>query len=140
MLTDRTSTGRQERGPLTHGACLAAGRQEAAGGASAGRPRVQVRRSHPEGPYVLCGQVVELRDNGTEWFKVETCIGQVWAQGANLRMCSGDGRCTCEPDPEPAEEPAHNRRSIDGSTGEETQQPCGLQRGCGVQPNGCPAR
>ena len=142
MLSGQSDTGRQRIRPLTHSACLAASQRDAAGGAGAGRPwvRVRVRRSHPVGPYVLCGQVVKLRDNGTEWFKLETCMGPVWVLGAYLRMCSGDGRCTCEPDPAPKKGPTHSWQSSDGSTGEETQQPCDLQRGCDIQPSRCSAR
>ena len=96
MLTATPRASDHENRPLTHRDCLTAGRQTHPGAASAGRPWVQVRRNHPEGPYVLCGQVVELNDNGAEWFKVATSIGHVWAKGQSLRMCSGDGRCTCE--------------------------------------------
>lgn len=96
MLNDQTGKGRHENRPVTHRDCLAAGRQAHAGGASAGRPWVQVRRYHPEGAFVLCGQVIELSEDGAEWFKVDTIVGQVWARGQSLRMCSGDGRCTCE--------------------------------------------
>ena len=96
MLTTKTGNSPPLRGPLTHRQCTAAGNQKAAGGANAARPWVQVRRYHPEGAYVLCGQVAELRENGAEWFKVDTSIGPVWANGQHVRLCSGDGRCTCE--------------------------------------------
>lgn len=99
MLTDQTGKGRPESHPLTHRACIAAGPQEAAGDANAGQPWVQVRRQHQTGPYVLCGHVIELAGDSVEWLKVETCIGPLWAQGRNLRVCSGDGRCTCEVQP-----------------------------------------
>ena len=80
--------------PLTHRDCLAAMPQHA-GRAQRAAPWVQLRKYHPEGVVVLCGQVVELRNDGAEWFKVDTRAGPMWAQGKNLRMCSGDGRCTC---------------------------------------------
>lgn len=99
MLNDQTGNSRHENRPLTHRDCFAAGRQAPAGGANAGRPWVQVRRYHPEGAFVLCGQVIELSEDGAEWFKVATIAGQVWARGQSLRMCSGDGRCTCEAEP-----------------------------------------
>ncbi|GCL66369.1 hypothetical protein AQPW35_54500 [Rubrivivax pictus] len=88
--------------PLTHRDCLAYAPH---GAMLLGicRPMVQVRRSHPTGAYTLCGQVAELSndsDTGAEWFKVETPIGPVWALGKALRMCSGDGRCHCEPAPD----------------------------------------
>ncbi len=99
MLTAETGNQAAPMGrPLTHRDCLA-GMPQATGRAACAAPWVQVRRFHPAGAFVLCGQVIELSnhgDNGAEWFKVETCIGPLWAQGKNLRMCSGDGRCTCE--------------------------------------------
>lgn len=97
MLTGPTTAGQHPPLPLTHRQCIAAGSQQAPGCANSARPWVQVQRYHPKGAFVLCGQVVELRENGTEWFKVDTCMGPVWADGAHLRLCSGDGRCTCEP-------------------------------------------
>ena len=96
MLTAPPTTGQHRAVPLTHRQCITAGSQQAAGGANSAPPWVQVQRYHPKGCYVLCGQVVELRENGAEWFKVDTCMGPVWADGAHLRLCSGDGRCTCE--------------------------------------------
>lgn len=96
MLTAPTTAGQHPAIPLTHRQCIAAGNQKATGCANSARPWVQVRRYHPEGPYVLCGQVIELRENGAEWFKVDTIAGPVWANGQHVRLCSGDGRCTCE--------------------------------------------
>lgn len=104
MLTSETGNQAAPMGrPLTHRDCLA-GMPPTAGGADCAGPWVQVRRFHPAGAFVLCGQVVELSndsDTGAEWFRVNTCAGPVWAQGKALRMCSGDGRCTCEPAPIP---------------------------------------
>ena len=99
MLMVRIGKGQHRAVPLTHRHCIAAGFKRPTGGANSARPWVQVKRYHPQGSYVLCGQVVELRENGEEWFKVETDIGPVWASSRNVRMCSGDGRCTCEEAP-----------------------------------------
>jgi hypothetical protein len=96
MLTQPTSPAQQLREPLTHRACLTASPRSTPGAASRASTWVQVRRHHREGPYVLCGQLIELRSGETEWFKVDTVDGAVWADGKNVRMCSGDGRCTCE--------------------------------------------
>ena len=69
---------------------------------------------------MLCGRVIELAGDGTdaEWFKVETSAGPLWAQGRNLRMCSGDGRCTCEVHPSQLQREAgrfiHVARSLSG--------------------------
>jgi hypothetical protein len=96
MLTQPTRPAQQLREPLTHRECLTARPRSAQGAASRASTWVQVRRHHREGPYVLCGQLIELRSGETEWFKVDTVDGAVWADGKNVRMCSGDGRCTCE--------------------------------------------
>lgn len=89
MLTpNATGTGQAARGSLTHRDCMTA--------PHGARLWVQVQRYNRDGPFVLCGQVLDLADNGVELFKVATPIGEVWAQGRNVRMCSGDGRCTCE--------------------------------------------
>ena len=46
---------------------------------------------------VRCGQVVACEDfEGAEFFKVATERGQEWARCTSTRLCSGDGRCTCE--------------------------------------------
>jgi hypothetical protein len=87
MLTQSNHAMPSGGGPLTHRACLASTSRET---------WVQVRRRDQAGPYVLCGRLIELRPGETEWFKVETCCGAVWADGRHVRMCSGDGRCTCE--------------------------------------------
>ena len=94
MLTQAINHPEPSREPLTHRACLAASN----GRCGTRRPAtwVQVRRYDREGPYVLCGRVTELGAGDAEWFKVDTCAGCVWADGKNVRMCSGDGRCTCE--------------------------------------------
>ena len=99
MLTAEPHNGQAEGCPLTHRQCLTVGGQDAARHGAAGRPWVQVRRFHRSGPYVLCGQLIELASarDGVELFKVETIDGPLWVTGRNGRMCSGDGRCTCEP-------------------------------------------
>ena len=97
MLTALTTAGQHEAMRLTHRQCITAGSQQPAGRAKSASPWVQVRRYHPTGSFVICGRVVELRENGAEWFKVDTSMGPVWADGAHLRLCSGDRRCTCEP-------------------------------------------
>jgi hypothetical protein len=44
-----------------------------------------------------CGQVVRCEDfEGGEFFKVATDRGEEWARASSTRLCSGDGRCTCE--------------------------------------------
>lgn len=55
---------------------------------------VQIRRHRA----TLCGRVIELAEFAAEgqWFKVETAIGQVWAEHRQVRMCSADGRCSCD--------------------------------------------
>jgi hypothetical protein len=102
MLTTETGNTVATMGrPLTHRDCMAR-MPQAAGRAGSAGPWVQVRRFNAGGAFVLCGQVVELNndsDTGAEWFRVNTCAGPLWAQGKALRMCSGDGRCTCEPAP-----------------------------------------
>jgi hypothetical protein len=55
---------------------------------------VQVRKRG----VVLCGKVLEASEGrqGTDWFKVDTYLGQNWFPDQNVRLCSGDGRCMCE--------------------------------------------
>lgn len=91
MQTLSNRLGQAEGLPLTHRAYIAASSPGQAA------PRVQVRKYHREGPCVLCGQVRELHDSGGQWFKVDTDIGPLWVESRNVRLCSGDGRCTCEP-------------------------------------------
>jgi len=76
--------------PLTHQAYMAA--------CSAGiaRPFVQVRKRFRNRPETLCGRVADIACGDRDWFKVDTTTGSVWAEARNVRMCSGDGRCTCE--------------------------------------------
>jgi hypothetical protein len=86
--------------PLTHRRCIAAA--EGRAGLSHGVVWVQVRqwvRGSQGVSLVLCGRVRELRANDGEWFKVDTTDGPVWAESRNVRLCSGDGRCSCEASP-----------------------------------------
>lgn len=99
MLTAPKTAGQHPAVPLTHRQCLAAGFQRAAEGHKSARPWVQVQLYHPLGYQRYCGRVVELREKGEEWFKVDTDNGTVWAAGRNVRLCSGDGRCSCEEAP-----------------------------------------
>ena len=98
MLNDQPDAGQPELRSLTHSACLVTGSRLVERGAD-GRPWVQVRRFHPDGSYVLCGQMAELivASDGGELFKVNTTDGAVCVTGRNVRLCSGTGRCTCEP-------------------------------------------
>jgi hypothetical protein len=97
MLHPSNRAGRAEGLPLTHRTCLeAAGNLAQPQCATAPRLWVQVRRAHAGGPIVLCGQLTELQERDGEWFGVETAIGHLWATGQHVRLCSGDGRCTCE--------------------------------------------
>lgn len=91
MHTPSIRRGQAEGLPLTHAAYFAA--------SSCGEPapRVQVRKSYPDGPCVFCAEVRELHDRNGQWFKLDTIVGTLWAECRNVRLCSGDGRCTCEP-------------------------------------------
>ncbi|MDT8997767.1 hypothetical protein RQP53_00595 [Paucibacter sp. APW11] len=58
---------------------------------------VQIRRKG----VTLCGTVAEMVEQFDqsargEWFKVDCDLGRVWVESRNVRLCSGDGRCTCE--------------------------------------------
>ncbi len=57
--------------------------------------RVQVRKRG----VVLCGRVLEASPGSqdTDWFKVDCHLGQLWFAHENVRLCSGDDRCMCEP-------------------------------------------
>ncbi len=86
--------------PLTHLGCIQACTQLASAGRPGVLPWVQVRKRFGGRQLVLCGQVIELdaSSDTDEWFKVGTDLGPVWAVSRNVRLCSGDGRCTCEAD------------------------------------------
>ena len=58
-----------------------------------------VRKHFPDGPCTFCGKVKELTVGRIEWFQVETMLGEGWFDGRNTRLCSGDGRCSCEAEP-----------------------------------------
>lgn len=144
MLTTTAQRSDAASRPLTHRECLVTGQQMAAGRADAGAPWVQVLRYHREGSYVLCGQVVELGSGDAEWFKVDTTDGPLWAMGRNVRLCSGDGRCTCEPAPAVDTAPLPVRTGTDGQTDDSTDrattqatgEPSGLPGICQRQPTG----
>ncbi len=54
---------------------------------------VQVRKQG----VVMCGRVVQCdRFDSGEFFKVDTQRGHQWFAARQTRLCSGDGRCTCE--------------------------------------------
>jgi len=118
--------------PLTHRAFIAA---------TANGSRcvcVQARRHHRDGPYWLCAEVLELGAGDTEWFKVRSAIDDWWASSRDLRLCSPDGRCACDDSADTRRPTAKPARSTDRATTEKTEQPCGFQRGCDVQPTGHP--
>jgi len=57
--------------------------------------RVQFIRRGVKG----CGVVVDANpgDQASDWFQVRANEGgQCWLPAKNVRLCSGDGRCTCE--------------------------------------------
>lgn len=49
---------------------------------------------------ILCGRVLDVRPaNGggqLDFFLIESELGICWCAHHNVRMCSGDGLCTCE--------------------------------------------
>lgn len=118
--------------PLTHSAFIAAT------GNGSNRVCVQARRNHRDGPYWLCAEVLELGAGDTEWFKVRSAIDEWWAIGRDLRLCSPEGRCFCDDSADLTRSTEVPARSTGGATTDNTQQPCGLQRGCDVQPTGHP--
>jgi len=123
MLNTQTDSGRAQSRALTHQGYLTACRKRPNGTPQPGATWVQVRKRYPGGPLVSCGTVAELvhTDDGRELFKVTTQHGDVCVEGRNVRLCSGDGRCTCEP-----EQPQ--------ATGQQTKQPRGFPGSSPVQP------
>jgi len=124
--------------PLPHRDYMAAARRLAITGDGSGKVCIQARRHSRDGAYRLCGEVRELGAGDVERFRVRTAIDEWWARGRDLRLCSPDGRCSFNaigPALEPTTDPA---RSTAGATTNKTQQPCGIQRGCDVQPTGHP--
>ena len=102
-MISAANTGSLDReGPLTHRAYTAFSVCKALQLGSAPVVHVQLRRKG----VTLCGQVAEMVENfdqvdqakrgGQEWFKVDCALGRVWVESRNLRLCSGDGRCSCE--------------------------------------------
>ena len=133
MLTTRYPA---ESGALTHRDCIAALNRAATHGSYASCLWVQARRFNRDGPYWLCGQLLKLGHSDAEWFNVETAIDTFWAHGRDLRLCSGDDECSVES----VSAPPGTNDSTGSATAEKTQQSCGLQRGCEVQPTGHPAQ
>ena len=91
MQSSSKERGPAEGLPLTHSAYMAVCHT------AEHRPFVQVRKRFRERPLMLCGQVLELDGSGLDLFKIGTVLGAFWVSGKNVRMCSGDGRCICEP-------------------------------------------
>ena len=92
--------------PLTHTAyirtCAPQANQASGVPVRSAMPWVQVRqrlRGAPGAYAALCGQVIELSASDGQLFKVQIADGCVWAESRNVRLCSGDGLCTCEPKP-----------------------------------------
>lgn len=67
--------------------------------------RVQVRKRG----VMFCGRVLEAapasEGHSIDWFKVDSYLGQMWFPDQHVRLCSGDGRCTCEDEFDAAREP-----------------------------------
>lgn len=63
-----------------------------------------------------CGtvaQIVELfNSDGREWFKVDCDLGRVWVEHRNVRLCSGDGYCSCAKTREQAVAAATQERTV----------------------------
>ncbi|PTT89360.1 hypothetical protein DBR42_07920, partial [Pelomonas sp. HMWF004] len=57
---------------------------------------VQIRKQG----VTFCGTVRDAREGGEggrPFFLIDSDqLGQVWCTGSQVRLCSGDGRCTCE--------------------------------------------
>ncbi len=103
-------------GPLTHQAYSVACSRIALATRQVARPFVQVRRRG----VMLCGQVISLAEfaESGEWFKVDVqIVGPVWVESRNVRLCSGDGRCRCEPDRPCAGEPRAQREGARAGVG-----------------------
>lgn len=102
MINATDSAALVHDGPLTHRAYTAFSVCKALQTGRTPLVHVQLRRKG----VTLCGQVAEMVENfdqvgqanraGQEWFKVDCALGRVWVESRNLRLCSGDGRCSCE--------------------------------------------
>jgi hypothetical protein len=96
MISAHNTTERVQPGPLTHRAYTGHYVSQALETGRTPVVHVQIRRRG----VVLCGTVAEMVDlfdqSGREWFKVDCQLGRVWVESRNVRLCSGDGRCTCE--------------------------------------------
>lgn len=98
LLNLSKGAGQAEGLPLTHQAYMNACQRQAQQNPPDPRPWVQVRRWHSTGAFTLCGQITALQVRDAELFVVATDIGEVMATGRNVRLCSGDSRCTCQAD------------------------------------------
>lgn len=83
--------------PLTLGGYISAA-MELRGQADDWKPvHVQIRKQG----VTFCGTVRDARESyqgGRPFFLVDSDqLGQVWCAGSQVLLCSGDGRCTCEP-------------------------------------------
>jgi hypothetical protein len=96
MLSPRLERPPEIGKPLTHRECILAGHSNCADHPGSRKLHVQLRRRDRNGDYSLCGTLVLLQVGNKEWFKVDTEVDTFWAEGRDLRLCSGDGRCTCE--------------------------------------------
>lgn len=86
-------------GPLNIGTCMEVAQALRQAHGRRVQPHVQIRIYDKSGPVTLCGRLVEVAEGEAARFKVDTDLGAYWVQGRNARMCSGDGRCSCEPLP-----------------------------------------
>jgi len=119
MLNTLNDTAPKLPPPLTHSSYIAAWAIQRQGAARQSPPHVQIRKRFAGRPEVLCGQVTRLAngDGGKELFEVATAIGSVYVVPENIRLCSGDGRCTCEPDPpQPGAEESQNNQGENPAT------------------------
>jgi hypothetical protein len=97
-VTENTSNPGGDIGPLTlPGYITAALAERQRRGSDQWSPvHVQVRKQG----VVSCATVRDAReglDGGGAFFLVDSDhFGQVWCNGRQVRLCSGDGRCTCE--------------------------------------------
>lgn len=96
MISAQNTTERVQLGPLTHRAYTGHFVSQALETGRTPVVHVQIRRQG----VTLCATVAEMVEqfgpDQREWFKVDCQLGRVWVESRNVRLCSGDGRCTCE--------------------------------------------
>lgn len=96
MISAQNSREGATSGPLTHRAYTGHFVTRALEMRSTPVVHVQIRRQG----VTLCATVAEIVEqfgsDSKEWFKVDCQLGRVWVESKNVRLCSGDGRCTCE--------------------------------------------